>query len=310
MALHPFIQAVLAKQREMGRPAISSCSPAEARALIASGRAGLGPGPEMARVEQIEIPTRGGRIPARLFVPEGEIRALIAYAHGGGWVIGELDDFDSFARTLAARAQAAVLLIDYRLAPEHPFPAGLEDCEDALARLRSTKELLGREVPVVIAGDSAGANLMTVAAHRLRGRFSPLLQVLLYPVTDCDLGRASYRSESDGMPITRADMVWFFDHYVPDGQRADPAISPLREPDLSGMPRTLIMVAEHDVLRDEGEAYAARLREAGTEVELKRYDGAPHGFIRMHNLYDTADRAVSDVAAAIAGALASARAGA
>jgi acetyl esterase len=299
VALHPFIQSMLEKQRKLGRPAISAGSPQEARIVTATARAALGTKQQMAQVRDITIPTRFGTIPGRLFMPDGEITALIVYLHGGGWVVGELDDFDTLARELAKRTSGAVLLVDYRLAPEHPYPAGLQDCEEALLFAADTRALIGHHVPLVVAGDSAGGNLATVVARNLRGRVKIAMQVLIYPVTDCDLDTPSYRSESDGMPISRADMQWFFDHYAEMAVRTDPDISPLRATNLGGMPPAFILTSEHDVLRDEGEAYAEKLRQSGNSVELRRYHGAPHGFIRLHNLYETADQAITDIGQAI-----------
>jgi acetyl esterase len=297
--LHPFIQSMLERQQLARRPAISDGTAEQARSLTAESRPFLGPKPVMMEVRDINVPTRSGMVQARLFIPHGKPASLVVYLHGGGWVVGTVEDFDTMARALATRSSSAVLLVDYRLAPEHPFPAGLQDSEDAVLFASDTAALVGRSLPLIIAGDSAGGNLATVVARRLRGRVKITLQVLIYPVTDCDLDTGSYRDESDGMPITRADMQWFFDHYAPQSMRADPDISPLRSQDLSDMPPALVIVSEHDVLRDEGEAYAARLRDAGNVVNLRRYDGAPHGFIRMHNLYETADGALHDIASAI-----------
>ena len=299
MTLHPFISAMLQKQKELGQKALSAGTPEDARLQIAAARSALGRKQTITDIRELEIPTRSGSIPARLFLPAGDVTSLVIYLHGGGWMIGALDDFDTLAREVAYRSKSAVLLPDYRLAPEHPFPAGLQDCEDTLAWAVDTVALIGQELPLVVAGDSAGANLATIVARKVSRRIPLALQILIYPVTDCDLETASYRTESDGMPITRTDMQWFFHHYAPISQHADPDISPLRAVDLGGMPPALIMTCEHDVLRDEGEAYAEKLRQAGNLVELHRYNGAPHGFIRLHNLYETADQAIDDIAAAI-----------
>jgi acetyl esterase len=299
MALHPFLVAMLEQIREAGRPRLSDGTPEQARALVALGRTALGIGPEMAEVRRLSVPARGGSIAALLFLPTREPSALVIYLHGGGWVVGALADYETLARQIAFESHSAVLLPDYRLAPEHPFPAGLEDVEDTLLWVARGQGVLERELPVVVAGDSAGGNLATVALRRLRGRSGAKLQVLIYPVTSGRLDTPSYREENEGMPLTRRDMEWFLGHYARQSQWTTPDISPLHADDLGGLPPALVMVAEHDVLRDEGAAYAAKLRAAGIAVDIRRYDGVTHGFIRLHNLFEIAREAVSDVAAAI-----------
>lgn len=297
MALDPFLVGIFEKQRAAGMPSLSAGTPAEGRALVAQSRAALGTGPDMT-VNDLSIPGPAGAIPARLYLPEGP-QALIVYYHGGGFVLGSLDDFDTLVRTLAARAGAAVLSVDYRLAPEHRFPAAVEDAEAAV-RWAAREAPAGAGLPLVLAGDSAGGNLATVTARRLRGQVPVALQILAYPVTDSDTDTRSYREESDGLPLTRDDMIWFMDHYAPDpATRTHPDLAPLRAPDISGLPPALVMTAEHDVLRDEGEAYARHLEANGVPVELRRYDGASHGFLRMHNIFPLADRALEDAAAAV-----------
>jgi acetyl esterase len=227
---------------------------------------------------------------------------VIVYLHGGGWVLGELDDFDAMARTLAVRSGSTVLLPEYRLAPEHVFPAGLDDvCDALLWAVGAGDEVAGGLAPLAVAGDSAGANLATVAAALLRGRLAPVLQVLIYPVTDCDFQTSSYREFGQGLPfLTGADMRWFFDHYSKGELHRDARISPLRAADLSDMPPAIIVTAEYDVLRDEGEAYARRLLDAAVPVALRRAEGLPHDFVRMHNLVDAADETLSHIASDIA----------
>lgn len=304
--LHPFVVAMLARQREAGAPALSAGTPDDARALVAAVRPALGPGREMARVEDVTVPTRSGSIGARLLVPTGDVVGLVVYVHGGGWVVGAPDDFEVLGRELAFHASSAVLLVDYRLAPEHPFPAGIEDVEDAVRWAAGAASALGLpEVPMVVAGDSAGANLATVALRRLGDRSPAALQVLAYPVTDCDLDTASYQQESDGMPLTRADMQWFFGLYAPADQHADPDVSPCRAQDLDRLPKTLIVTAEHDVLRTDGERYGRLLEQAGVPVTVRQYDGMAHGFLRLHNHVDVALGAVQDIAAEVRRATAS-----
>ena len=301
MGLNPQIGEMFAAMVKAGRPAISAGSPKDARDLTSASRAALGPGPEMTQVRELTILTRGGSIGARLLLPSNKVDGLVVYFHGGGWVVGELDDYDSMARTLAKRSNCALLMPDYRLAPEHPFPAALEDTEDAILwASQRIEELAGSTVPFLVGGDSAGGNLATVAVRDLGKRVPVAAQLLIYPVTDCDTGNASYRSQSDGMQLTRGDMQWFFSQYAPAEQHADPRISPLRHEALDSLPPTVVITAECDVLRDEGEAYAQRLAAAGVPVTARRVAGLPHGFIRLHNLVGAADEAVTAIAADIA----------
>jgi len=251
----------------------------------------------------LSIPARNGLIPARLYSPQSEPKGLVVYLHGGGWVCGELDDFDALARLLAQRSGCALLLVDYRLAPEHPFPAGLHDVQDALVWAQvEGMALMGRRLPLLIAGDSAGANLGIAAAHALHERVTLALQVWFYPVTDCNFHRPSYGRSSDGMPLTSEDMSWFFGHYAQEEEWSDPRISVLRSPALPNSPSTWLAIAEHDVLRDEGEAYAQCLRDAGVPVQFRFCNGLPHGFARLFNHVDTARLVVEQAADAMAAA--------
>jgi acetyl esterase len=300
MPLHPVLAQMIEAARAAGRPDYAQGTPAQAREMAAMRRAAYGEGPEVAAVENLRIPTRDGSIAARLFRPTAETGGLVVYLHGGGWVVGTLEDYDIVARALAQRSGSAVLLVDYRLAPEHPFPAGLHDAQDALrwaARQRAAFQ--PESVPLVVAGDSAGANLATVAALTLRGEIELALQLLFYPVTDCDTDTACYLAYGTDYLLSRTAMQWFFAHYAGNHPPTDPRIAPLRTPDLRGAPAAWVASAEYDVLRDEAEAYAQRLRDAGVEVEARRYAGMTHGFARMINLVDDANGAVTDAARAI-----------
>lgn len=300
--LHPFIEKMLEGSR--GAPALSAGTPQEARSIVSGARAALGAGRDMLSVREIEVPTRGGDLRSRLLLPNSSPRGVIVYVHGGGWVVGSIDDYEVLGRELAASTGCAVLLPEYRLAPEHPFPAALEDVEDVLEwSTASLPELLEIDVPLIAAGDSAGANLLTVAARRLRDSVHLALQVLIYPVVDSDFQRGSYLSFAEGLPLTRRDMKWFFAQYVAAERYADPDISPLRASDLSALPATTIVVAEADVLRDDGVAYAARLEAAGVPTKLREYQGMTHGFLRLHNHIDVARAAISDIVADVEAAL-------
>ncbi|MBD8605487.1 alpha/beta hydrolase [Aeromicrobium sp. CFBP 8757] len=294
------ISAIIDRQRSLGAPGLSDGSPDDARAMLASGRDGLGGGPDMATIQDVVIPGRSGPVAARVFVPAGEVVGVMAYLHGGGWVLGALDDFDPLARTLADATRCAVVLPDYRLSPEHPFPAGLEDVEDAIVWAATAALPVARPLPLVVAGDSAGGNLATVALRRLGGTVQTALQVLIYPVTDCAFDTPSYRQHADGLPLTRRDMQWFFEQYAPQDMWASPDISPARAADVSALPPSVVITAEYDVLHSEGQSYAAQLQAAGVPTHLQTYPGVTHGFLRMHNFLDVARDAVADIASAVA----------
>jgi acetyl esterase len=206
----------------------------------------------------------------RSYAPEGA-RGTVAYFHGGGWMLGNLDSVDAVCRALAVAAGARVVSVDYRLAPEHRYPAALED---ALAVTRAL------EAPLAVAGDSAGANLAAIVARHERERVGA--QLLVYPVTDAGVNTPSFREFGDGFGLTAAAMRRFWDLYLDGADGLQPDASPLRaQPDdLAGLPPAYVLTAECDVLRDEGEAYAHNLRDAGVEVTLRRLPGAVHGFWR------------------------------
>ena len=300
MPLHPFIDAMLENMADA--PAISEGSPEEARANLAARRDALGSDPEMEKVQDIEIPTRGGVLNARLLVPPSATVGLIVYLHGGGWVLGATDDFDAYARALAAASGCALLLPDYRLAPEYPFPAALEDAEDVLRWAVQDRLGMGADLPLIIAGDSAGANLATVIARKLCETVPLALQVLYYPIADSDFDNDSYRQHGEGLPLTKKDMEWFFGHYAPHVDWTHPDISPLRAEDLGSMPPAVVVTAEYDVLSAEGSAYAAKLRAAKIPVTERCLAGLTHGFVRLHNLLEPAQEELAAVGQDIADA--------
>ena len=228
---------------------------------------------------------------------------MIVYYHGGGWVIGALDEFDTLGRQLAVRTGAAVALVDYRLAPEHRYPAAAEDAWAALRWVEDNRaRFAGSRVPLIVAGDSAGGNLAAIVAQRAKAEGGPdlALQVLIYPVTDADVDNPSYTDPANALMLTREGMIWFWDHYAPDPvTRSNPDASPLQAADLSGLPPAVVLTAEHDVLRDEGEAYAERLRAAGVPVQHRRFAGQMHGFFSMVNVLPGAAAGLEYVAAEI-----------
>ena len=297
MPLHPLLEKMLAQP---GRPQISAGSPADARAIVASSRIALGKGPELASVQDLLIPTRSGSIKGRLFMPSETPLGVVVYLHGGGWVAGDLDDFDTLARNIAHRSECAVLLVDYRLAPEYPYPAGLEDAIDSLLWADGLWPRFSKcRLPLMVGGDSAGANLAIVAVKELLSKIEVNLVALVYPVTDAPLRTQSYETYGQNLPLTSQDMSWFFNHYAKESQWSDPRIAPLQVSSFKGFPSVWLATAEYDVLQDEGRLFAEKLVADGVKVELCHYEGVTHGFIRMMNLIDTANDAVSDLAAAI-----------
>ncbi|MCC6437353.1 MAG: alpha/beta hydrolase [Acidimicrobiales bacterium] len=283
MAVDFATQAILDQMATAGGKPLHECSPEEARELGKAFAALAGPAPRMARSEDHEVTVPGGTIPVRVLVPPQGARGVIVYFHGGGWVIGAIDEFDTLCRKLAERTSCAVVVVDYRLAPEHRYPVAVDDSYAALEWTAANLEAIaGRaDVPLIVAGDSAGGNIAAVMALRARDRNGPRidLQVLVYPVTDADFTTGSYVDPDNQLILTREAMEWFWDHYVPDGdRRREPDASPLQATSLAGLPPAVVLTAEHDVLRDEGEAYAERLRAAGVTVDHRRHEGQMHGF--------------------------------
>jgi acetyl esterase len=247
-----------------------------------------GPGPEVASsADHTLAGPDGGEFDVRVLVPEGPVGSLVVYYHGGGWVIGNIDEYDNLGRQLASRLGAAVVLVNYRKAPEHRYPVAVQDSWAALQWAAARRgEIAGGEVPLIVMGDSAGGNLSAVMAQRARREGGPQLarQVLIYPVTDADLDNGTYTDPENQLLLTRESMVWFWDHYAPDpASRRHPDASPLQaaDADLAGLAPAVVLTAEHDVLRAEGEAYADRLRGAGVPTQMRRFPGQMHGFFSM-----------------------------
>jgi acetyl esterase len=303
-SVNPQAQQFLDGKAAAGLPPFWELTPGEVRAGSAVITDMIGPGPDVASVRDISIPSQAGGIPARVYAPVADPPGTVVYYHGGGWVVGSVDGWDAVCRALAVASGCELVSVDYRLAPENRFPAAADDAYDALAWVASS---LAGGRPLVVAGDSAGGNLAAVAALRARDSGGPALalQVLVYPVTDHDMDRASYR-KYDGREflVNKRDMIWFWDHYAPDpAARSNPYASPLRATDLSGLPPAYVITAEHDPLRDEGFAYADRLRDARVPVEHRHYGTQIHGFFTMVNIIDDADKAVADAGAAIRAAV-------
>ena len=265
---------------------------------IARRAAARTPGPDLPEVRNLRI----GELPARLYRPVAGPAPLVVYLHGGGWTIGSLDSHDRMCRRLADGSGAAVLAIDYRLAPEHPWPALVNDTVAALRWVATAPAGLG-EAPtaVAVAGDSAGGTLAALGCLRLRDEYPPALpdlQVLLYANTDLTGSQPSMREKATGWGLDAATVRFFNSQWVPDQARwSDPGVSPLHAPDLSGLPSALVVSAEHDPLRDESEVYARRLRDAGVQVELRREPGLIHGFMTLDEISPACAAAADRVAA-------------
>ncbi|HEX5771501.1 MAG TPA: alpha/beta hydrolase [Nocardioidaceae bacterium] len=253
---------------------------------------------EVASVSELVIPGPAGDLAARVYRPEadGPVPTVVLF-HGGGWVIGDLDTHDNMARSICRDCSAVVVSVDYRLAPENPFPAAVED---ALAATQWVGERLadfGGSEKLAVAGDSAGGNLSAVVAQQLRDAGGPAIaaQLLIYPAVDVTGEYASRLENAEGYFLDLATMAWFMNHYAADpSHHTDPRVSPLRHHDLTGLPPAVVVTAEFDPLRDEGEAYAAELSAAGVPVEVRRFDGMIHGFFDMGGFSPAAQAAVDE----------------
>jgi len=309
MPLDPQAKALLDQINAMGGPELHELSVPDARQALVNLAAMQGPPQPIAKVEDRTIPAPAGAIPVRIYTPEarGPLPVLV-YFHGGGWVLGSLDTTDGICRALANGAGCIVVSVDYRLAPEHRFPAAADDALHATQWVAANAASIGGDSKrIAIAGDSAGGNLTAVVAQMARDRGKPALafQLLIYPVTDASFETVSYRDNANDYLLTRDAMQWFWNHYVPNAaERSNPYASPLRASSLKGLPPALVITAEFDPLRDEGEAYAARMREAGVPVTLTRYHGMVHGFFGMAAVLDQARNAIDDSSAALRAAFA------
>lgn len=304
MPLDAQVQQLLSRLEALAGP-YEEMTPAEARATYSAVvEARRGPDaepPPVGAVADRVASTDAGAVPVRVYSPPAPDTAppLVLFFHGGGWVIGDLDTHDVQARTLCATAQAVVVSVDYRRAPEDPFPAALEDCHAATGWAVGAAGELGADGSrVAVAGDSAGGNLAAAVCLLARAAGGPVIaaQALVYPVVDALLSSASVDEFMSGYGLDASTMRWFVEQYLPDpGRRREPLASPLHAPDLSGLPPAIVATAEFDLLRDEGEAYARALHAAGVPVRLLRYEGLVHGFLGMGSAVGAAGRAVTEI---------------
>lgn len=305
MALDEATSNLLAQMAEAGQPPLHEMQPTEARGVTAAQKEMYGEGPAMASAELRHIDVGDRSIPVQFLLPNDRPRGMLVYYHGGGWVIGAIDEFETLGRQLADRTGCVVALVDYRLAPEHPYPAAVDDAWDSLVWIdRHTEEIAGVKVPLIAAGDSAGGNLATVVSQRARGNGPEIsLQVLVYPVTDCDFETGSYTDPDNQLMLSRDTMIWFWTHYAPDSVRTNVDASPARAGDLSALPPAVVVTGEHDPLHDEGVAYAHAMEKAGVRVSHRNFPGQMHGFFTMVNVLPGSAQAIDFVVAEIDGHL-------
>ena len=289
--------AALLEQLGQG-PSFETMSVSDARAFFSTMNAIRPPGSAEVEVRDKSIDTPVGKLKLRIYRPPTTPAAVIVYFHGGGWTLGDLESTDGPLRDFALMTDTCIVSVDYRLAPEHPFPAAVFDARAALEwAAAACAELADRSAPLLVAGDSAGGNLATVVAIIARDAGGPALcgQILFYPVTDADFSTGSYIEHAEGKFLTRSMMIWFWDHYVPDrARRRDFRASPLRIEDASRLPPILIQTAEYDPLRDEAEAYAMLLTRGGCNVSIQRRRGLIHGYLGMSAVSASARAAIVD----------------
>ena len=308
MPLHPQAKKFLEQleaAKAAGAKSIEQMSVQENRDGLAGLYQGLVGEPQhVAAVKNVKIPVDdGAEITLRMYTPEGSGPfPVFVYYHGGGWVLGDLEVVDPILRAVTNSTECLVVSVDYRLAPEHPFPVAPEDCYAATKWVaENISAYNGDPSRIAVGGDSAGGNLAAVIPLMAKDRQGPAIayQVLLYPGTDFSFDTQSYLVNGKGHYLETDAMHWFADQYLSQEDKLHPYASPIRAQDLSGLPPALVITAEYDVLRDEGEAYAARLREAGVPVEHTRYDGQIHGFFWMPVIMDDAKRALEQISHAL-----------
>ena len=300
--LDPQVKVLLDQMAAANQPAFHSQTPADARNAMRAMLNVLGPGPEVDKVENRKIPGPAGEIPVRIYTPAAKPNGILVYFHGGGWVVGDLDSHDYVCRALTNDAGCTVVSVDYRLAPEHKFPAGPEDCYAATQWVAKNAAALGSDADhIAVGGDSAGGNLAAAISLMARDRGGPRIrhQMLIYPATDAAMDTASQKEfTADGFVLSKLDMEWFWGYYLANKKDGEnPYASPSRARDLKNLPPAHVITASHDPLRDEGEAFAEQLKKAGNKVTVKRYEGVVHGFVSLQAAIDqgrTANRELAE----------------
>jgi acetyl esterase len=304
VTLDPDAAAVYKAFQEAGRPPYENGTPAEARELYLKARAVSNPEPpELAEVKPLSIPAPHGAIPARIYTPNtlrktNGVAPCLVFFHGGGWVIGNLDSHDVVCRKLAHEGELIVISVDYRLAPEHKFPAAVDDAIAATKWIAANAKQLGIDASrLIVGGDSAGGNLAAVVSLAARDGGPKIAgQVLIYPATDFAMKQPSHREPETSVLLTHTVIPWFCDHYLSGPADIDNwKASPARAATLAGLPPAYVLTAGADPLRDEGDEYAKRLKEAGVSVTYKHFPGQFHGFFTMGKLLNQANVAAAEI---------------
>lgn len=311
--LDPEAKNLLDLVRLANRPPYETLTPKEARKLYKETRAAVTPEPpEVSEAEDMAAPGANGPIPLRYYRPKnaakGKVLPVLVYYHGGGWVIGDLDTHDVVCRTLANEAGCAVVSVDYRMGPEHKFPAAVDDAYLVAKWVaEESKALRVDPARLAVGGDSAGGNLAAVVSLLARDHGGPSIafQLLIYPATDMAMNTDSQAKFAEGHLLTRGGQIWFQAQYLRGAEdKADWRASPLKAPSLANLPPAYLLVAGHDPLRDEGEAYAKALEKAGNRVAFREFPGQIHGFITMGKVLQQANQALKEMGAALGLALA------
>lgn len=301
MPVHAEVQAFLQMLAAANLPPYEHSTVAQARERMNAIAMLERPASPLAEVRDQCIPAPHGDIPLRLYRSSlDQSLPTLIYFHGGGWVVGSIESHDRLCRALASASGFAVISVEYRLAPEHKYPAAVEDAEAAYRYVRAFADKLGVDSEsIFLGGDSAGGNLSAVVSQRARDAGEPLPrgQVLIYPATGSAAVTESRKEFADGYLLTAGAMMWFTAHYISDlAQLRESSLSPCFAKDVSGLPPTFLLTAEFDPLRDEGEDYAAKLTKAGVNVTLRRYDGMIHGFLQLSAMVSAATTAIEDIA--------------
>ena len=309
MPLDPQAQAVIDTVNSLGLPSVWEVTPEQARINAAARPRPAGP--EVGAVLNMNVPGPDGNVPVRIYTPEGDGPfPILVWYHGGGWVVGDLESADPTARHLCKGAACVVVSVDYRLAPETKFPGPAEDCYAATVWAAENAASFGGDAPrLAVGGDSAGGNLAAAISLMAADRGGPSIvhQLLVYPVTERNYKTPSYSQNAEGFLLARDAMIWYWDAYLAsEADASNPYAAPMQADSLAGQPSALVITAEFDPLRDEGEAYGKRLQEAGVETTISRYDGMIHGFFGMVGIMDKSGQVMEEATAALRAAFAEA----